>query len=268
VTLAGAFRGELYRTLRNGSPLFWAYCAVPLVMILMALVVELSVGLDVSKARGMRPFADVAVAPLATAGNPIAHLFYAVGAATLFGGEYRWETWRLLAPRNRRSRLVGAKFLVFALLVAASLLAGLAATLAVRLLGAAVDGFSLGWKADGATLLRLAAAFAGSVAEAAILGGVAACVAIATRSVTAAILLPFLLSTSAVFALEYYSPPALLDAMLLIPSHSGDALRSWAGGGPVDSTTALASLAALVFLALLPAAAAVLMFKRQDLARE
>lgn len=268
MTLGAAFRGELYRTARNGAPLFWAYCSVPLMMALMALIVELSVSLDVSEARGTRPFADVAVAPLAAAGNPIVHLFYAVGAATLFAGEYRWETWRLLAPRNRRSNLVAAKFLVFALFVAASLLAGLAATLAVRALGSVVDGFALGWKPDAATLLRLAAAFAGGIAEAAILGGAAACVAIVTRSLTSAILLPFLLSTGAVFALEYYSPAALLDPTLLVPSHAGDALRAWSGGGAVKVSTALAALLVLMLEALLLAAAGILLFKRQDLAKE
>lgn len=268
--LRAALRGELYRTLRNAGPLFWAYAAIPLVMILFALVVEIFVGLRMQGVPASRPFAEIAVRPFAAAGNPIVHLFYAVGAATLFAGEYRWETWRLLVPRNRRAYLVAAKFLVYAMLVAASLVATFALTLAIRFGGQVIGGWPIGWATDPSALLRLIVAAAASIVEATAFGGIVACVAIASRSLTAAILLPFLLSLGSVFALEYLGHQAALDAMLLIPSQAGDAVRAWAAGAAptLGASGAAAACASLAAWAAATLAAAIFLFRRQDLAKE
>jgi len=268
--LRAAFRGELFRTLRNAGPLFWGYGAIPLIMLLFALTVEIFVAMQLQGVPADRPFADIAVRPIAAAGNPIVHLFYAVGAATLFAGDYRWETWRLLVPRSRRGSLVAAKFLVYLLLVAASLFVLFAGTIAIRFLGQLLTSGGGGWQTDGAALFRVAVAALGSLLEAAAFGGLVACVAIASRSLTAAILLPFLLSLGVVLGLEYLNAQAAADLMLLVPTHAGDALRSWAAGGAAamgagGAAAALVALAAWTAVAL---AAAILLFARQDLARE
>ena len=268
--LRAAFRGELFRTLRNAGPLFWGYAAIPLIMLLFALTVEIFVAMRLQGVPADRPFADIAVRPFAAAGNPIVHLFYAVGAATLFAGEYRWETWRLLVPRSRRGSLVAAKFLVYLLLVAASLLTLFAGTIAIRTVGQLLTGGAAGWETDAAALLRLLVAAVGSLLEAAAFGGLVAWVAIASRSLTAAILLPFLLSLGIVLGLEYLNPQAALDLMLIVPTHAGDALRSWAAGGATHLGTsgAAAALLALAAWTALTLAAATVLFARQDLAKE
>ena len=60
---------------------------------------------------------------LGTMQSSIFQIFAIVGAAILFAGEYRWETWRAILPRNDRTAVMFAKLLVFALAIAASILA-------------------------------------------------------------------------------------------------------------------------------------------------
>jgi ABC-2 type transport system permease protein len=265
--LGAATRSELYRTLRNGRPLFWAYFAFPLLALLLAVVSEV----QLAGAPGGRPLADIAARALGAAGNPIVHLFYAVGAATLFAGEYRWETWRLLVPRNSRANIVGAKFVVFALFVSISLAAGLVADLLPRGIGQALSASSTAWELSPGQLGRLAIAFAASLVEAMLIGSIAALVAVATRAFTPAILLPFLLSLGISFTLAYSAPSAKLDLLLLLPPHAADAIRSWAAAGPdgaVSASVAWSATAALAAWLTLLVVAATMIFQRQDLAKE
>ena len=50
-------------------------------------------------------------------------IFTVAGAAALFAGEYRWETWRLLVPRNSPLIIFWPKFVIFTVAAAISILA-------------------------------------------------------------------------------------------------------------------------------------------------
>jgi len=54
------------------------------------------------------------VGALTGTGSPITQIFFLIGAAAIFGTDYRWETWRLQTPRNSRLNLMLAKFGVYA----------------------------------------------------------------------------------------------------------------------------------------------------------
>ncbi len=128
MTLPSAIRAELYRTVRNRHPLFWAFFAVPLLFLLLAILREV----QLAGAPTEPSLAHVVIRSLRTAGNPMVHLFYAVGAATLFAGEYHWQTWRVLVPRNSRPNIVCAKFATYGFFLSLSLIACLVGPDATR----------------------------------------------------------------------------------------------------------------------------------------
>ena len=113
--LADAIAAELTKFLRQRSTLFWGFCAVPLAMLAWSLgldtYLKLHAGgpmtaMGVLARIGMRvdPGQQI-VGALARADTAFFKIFFAVGAAGIFGNEYRWETWRLLTPRNTRTEL-------------------------------------------------------------------------------------------------------------------------------------------------------------------
>jgi ABC-type transport system involved in multi-copper enzyme maturation permease subunit len=61
--------------------------------------------------------------------NPIARYLLAAFTAIAFGGEYGWNTWKLVAPHRTRTALLGAKYVTVLLLITISLV--LAAVLAI-----------------------------------------------------------------------------------------------------------------------------------------
>ncbi len=103
------------------------------------------------------------------------------------------------------------------------------------------------------------------------IGGIVALVAIATRSLLAAVLLPFLTSLCVTLGLAYLTPSHGLDLLLLAPSHAGDVIRSWAAAEAERETSGGAAFFGLVSLAMwliLTVIATIMTFQRQDLARE
>ena len=266
--LIAAVRGELYRARRNRPVLFWAYWAVPLALVLFGAALDLVALVHLRGAPGQRSFADVATGPLYLAGNPFVHILYAAGAASLVAGEYRWETWRLIVPRSRRSLLIGAKLLVYVWLAGLALLFALVGATALRSVAEALSGGLERWTVDAATLLRLGAAFVASLLEIAVLGAFVAVAAVRSRSVLAATLVGFGASLMLTLALEYVGPLPPAGAGLALPPFAADVVRGWAEGEEALAAPALVGLALLAFWALLLNAAAVLAFRRQDLARE
>jgi ABC-2 type transport system permease protein len=189
-----------------------------------------------------------------------------------FGADYRWETWRLQTPRNSRMNLMLAKFVVFALAAAIGLLlmplgGFLGALLRVVIEGSHVDLPSLGpW------FLGFLRAFAGSWLETLVVGGVAAFIAVATRSNVAAIIVTLLAAFAQAITLGIVTAipkPITLDQMATFPSLAGQVVRGQPIG-PDQVVVAGAPIAALfliLWLAVL-AAATIALFQRQELTRE
>src|SRR4029453_7346398 len=70
--------------------------------------------------------------------NPLVLLFVLIGAATLYAGDYRWETWRLISARNTRTNLLLGKLATVAWLALAAMALMLVASVAENLIRAAV----------------------------------------------------------------------------------------------------------------------------------
>src|SRR5262245_24707400 len=114
-----ALRSEILKLTKNRWSMFWAFGFVPLFTLVIGLLFETFV-----RTTGNGPLANVTSPMNATLdglsafNNSFLQIFPIAGAAILFAGEYRWETWRAILPRNQRSAILVAKMLAFALAVA------------------------------------------------------------------------------------------------------------------------------------------------------
>jgi ABC-2 type transport system permease protein len=122
-----ALRAEIFKVAHNRVNTFFAYAFYPSFTLVASLLMELLVrrGGRGAALEGSHPVKFV----LDGLGSPtevFAYMLFCLGAATLFAGEYRWQTWRAIAPRNGRFALMAAKLCVFVIFgVLACLLSGL-----------------------------------------------------------------------------------------------------------------------------------------------
>ncbi len=270
--LADAVAAESYKFLRQRGGLFWGFCAVPLGMLLFNLMLDTWIGTRSALPVGLDLGRQV-VQGLGLGGSAFFQIFFAAGAVSLFSGEYRWETWRLLTPRNSRANLMAAKFIVYAALTALSLLAlGLGNalhTLYAGLLGAQVA------LPGGAFPLHALGTFLTSWAELLVLGAVAALLATATRAMIGPLIAAICFAFAQQMALMILGPAdARLHWFAAFPGMSAWYVRAWITGEQImPGVFAVASraLPGILFLlgwiALLGAAVLV-RFQRQDLPRE
>jgi ABC-2 type transport system permease protein len=280
--LGEAILAEAWRFLRDRTTLFWGFCFVPLVSLAIDVGSELMFRSHLAKAGVGAGGIDLAariVKAAAGASSPLTQLFCLIGAAVLFAGEYRWETWRLLVPRNARLNLMLGKAAVYALACAATLAAITLSGLVAALVGAAAGHAPLTWMGGPALpwLGKFLGQFALSWLQVLSIGAVGALVAVAARSTPGAIVAPLVLGLVQVFLMSRLGPeevmrPALQN-LLLLPGLSLEIARAWVSGreGPaalVDAGAIGPALAALALWVLVPFAAAAAVFQRQDLARE
>jgi len=265
--LRQAISAETYRAVRNPRALFWAYALVPLFILIFGLGIELAVRIETRSAIPPVEPLRLAIRSLGAGGNPVAQLFYAIGAAALVANEYRWESWRLIAPRNTRSNLILAKYAIYLSCAAISLVAIIGAEFVSTLAGAAINGAPVTWTVAGAPgWAGLAAAWIASFAELAVLGAIAMAGAVATRSLLGGAMPIFLFSLGQSLLLAFAQPPPGINRATLLPVQAGDLMRAWAqGGAGID---ALAGAAVLLAWTILFLVAAIALFARQDLSRE
>ena len=273
--LADAISAERFRLLRDRSAVFWGFCFAPIVGFMLSIGGDLFLRFMIK-----RPMPGVTVGLLdqvikAVSGGAgtFGALFLMIGAAAVLAGDYRWETWRLLTPRNTRQNLLLAKLIVVgeAIFWSLALTAVLSAVAAI--LGSAISQRALALSMFDRNLFDLIGVVAITWLEAMTIAALAACVGVLSRStmgvVIACLGLRFVEGTLST-VLRAMEPPGswkllanpaydadLLRAALLDPSQLGQAGGS---AGP-----ALAVL--LVWIAAL-AAGAVVLFRRQDLTKE
>src|SRR6478752_971317 len=122
--LADAIAAERFRLSRDRVSLFWGFGFMPLVAMLFSMAGDLFVHFVIRRTipGETTDLANRAMGAVAGASGPVTALFLLIGAASIFAGDYRWETWRLVTPRNSRINLLAAKLIVFAEVAAWSLL--------------------------------------------------------------------------------------------------------------------------------------------------
>lgn len=229
-----AFAGEWLKLLCNQGAAFWAFLFTPLVALTLGLGKELFFrfgGAYVSAAQtGLDMRTDLARATLEGFGQasaPLTQVFCLIGAATIFAGEYQWETWRLIVTRQERTTILGAKIAVFFIgCLACTAFIGLAG-LTSGVLSGILEGFqSHELEGQSRLIAKVIGAWATCVLDIMQLGAVAAIVAVVSRSTFATFVVPL-----ALYLVQILVVSRLADAGALHPSYALTmALPNYASG--------------------------------------
>ena len=284
--LADAIRSETYRLSKNRTAVFWSVLFVPIMGILLA-----TLGFVVAKANEVKlagklppelmkggPL-DLGMTLVKSAGdfaNPAILMFVLIGAATIYAGDYRWETWRLISARNTRPNLLTGKVVVVALLMVLATVAALVSDVIASLIQAAVFGRPVTFSMTGAAAADfglLALSSWARILQFTMLGLLGA---VLTRSLLAALFAPLVIGIAQLFLPQILLPMGVTTdgwlLYLLSPGIATDLLKAAIQGGAAAAELPdHAVLKGVISLALwigVPFAAAVIWFNRQDLSKE
>ncbi len=269
-----AVRAEIFKLLKNRWSTFWAFGFMPVFALITGLIEQ--TWMHSQPALDLFRYAAPAtegLLGLSSIESSVFQLFSIIGAALLFAGEYRWETWRAILPRNSRLNIMIAKFITFIIAVALSIVACGIARFIVGLYDAALTG-TAEWPADaGGYLFALILGFTATFMQVMVTAAFVLLVSVLTRSMMAAIIAPFMILVAVeIGSLRYRFDPFDLTGALF-PNLAGRSLRemgSLAAGDPDTTVLHLAGAGSLAMVGwfILFAGAALYLFRRQDLSRE
>jgi ABC-2 type transport system permease protein len=289
--LVDAIRAEGFRLSKNKTGLFWSLAFVPIISVAIGALTsfvlkgsetkilgdeKMPEELKAALGRGTLDMADALVSAAGNLANPLVLLFVLIGAATLYAGDYRWETWRLISARNSRVNLLLAKLAVVAGLALAAMGFMLMAGVIENLIKAAVFERSLTFALTGEKALQFAG-FAGlswlRILQFTMMGMLAAVV---TRSLLAALFVPLVFGIA-----QFFSPNPLMQmgvmpdawlAILLNPGAATDAIQAAIAGGAraaaLSDGLLLKAWVSVGLWTLVPLAGALAWFRKQDLSKE
>jgi ABC-2 type transport system permease protein len=289
--LVDAIRAEGFRLSRNRTALFWSLAFVPILSVAIGALTsfvlkgsetrilgdeKMPEELKAALAGGTLDMADALVTAAGNLANPLVLLFVLIGAATLYAGDYRWETWRLITARNSRINLLLAKLAVVAVLALTAMGFMLVASLIENLIKAAVFERSLTFALTGemaGQFLGFAALSGLRILQFAMMGMLAAVV---TRSLLAALFVPLVFGIAQFFSPQMLGPMGVMpDAWLSVlvnPGAATDAIQAAIAGGvraaALPDGLLLKAWVSLTLWTLVPLAGALAGFRRQDLSKE
>lgn len=140
----GVFVAETLKLSRNRAVwgLVWIFPILFTVFFVIGLMIQLGHGVE--SRLGAAPLAAAWIAETtggwkAAASGP-ARLLIGAFAALAFGGEYGWNTWKLIVPHRRRLWLIAAKYVVVVGLLMAAFLAMAILAVIFGFLGPAIRG--------------------------------------------------------------------------------------------------------------------------------
>ncbi|WP_291837093.1 ABC transporter permease subunit [Brevundimonas sp.] len=289
--LADAIRAENFRLLKNRTTLLWSTVFVPVMGLIFG-----AVGIFVMKASEAKITSDTKMPPQVlelmsstpinvvesiaeNAGkldNPALLLFVLIGAATIYAGDYRWETWRLISARNSRANLLLGKLAVTAMLALAAMGLMLVGGLFETLIRASVFTRPLTFGLTGELFGQLLAGFGLSwlrIVQFTMMGMLAAVV---TRSLLVALFVPLVVGVAQFFTPQILAPMGVMPdawlSVLLNPGAAMDALKLAViqpeGAPPLPDGMLLKSVLSMTLWTLVPLAGALAWFNRQDLSKE
>lgn len=282
--LVDSIASEAYRLARNRMTVFWSVLFVPLLfaigsigyhIITKSKMDEMSGQLDVSTVLGKGPLnlADALNMGAGFGANGAILVFTLIGAATLYAGDYRWETFRLISARNSRVNLILGKVSVFKVLALAAMLAFLIASFVYTIAEAMVFGRQLIFDLDAGDLGRFALTWLASWVRIIQYAMLALLTATFTRSLLAALFVPFVVG----FAQSILGGPGLMllnwspqdwQAQLLLPGLAFDTVKGAIAGATLPDGLLLKALTSLTLWTLAPLVVAIAWFNRQDLSKE
>ncbi len=301
--LADAIRSEGYRLARNRTTMFWGVLFIPLVVAIGGALFNwfnkvqgdramAAAGVEIPADMGSESlnFADGVIAASAVGANGVVLVFSLIVAAALYAGDYRWETWRLISARNSRLNLILGKVATMGVLVLAGLILFQIAMVLFGLSQAVVTQRPLGFETEAGRMGEAAGLAAMAwlrIMQYAMLSLLAAVV---TRSLLAALFIPFavgfaqslLQSLGLGFlgweAMDWQAillmPGAAFDTLKLAISPEGNPLAAAMAQAGVPSPPApprdevIKAATSMALWTLVPFAAAIAWFQRQDLSKE
>lgn len=284
--LADAVRAESWRLLKNRTVLSWSLIFVPVLWLTVAIgsaffdaKVDRMADQLPPQLASVRDALDLGDALISAAGqlaNPALLAFLLIGAATIFAGDYRWETWRLITARNSRSNLVMGKVGAVKLMT----LAGLLLFLAAVLIGAVVKGVVL----DKDLVFRFGGAEARTFGLLFLLGFVrvvqflllSLLTAIVTRSQMAALFVPLVVGVAQGLLVNVIPmlgwSPIDWQTLLVFPGAAYETLKTVTMGGVPEAILQQGlvwrAVASLALWCLVPFGLSLWWFSRQDLSKE
>ena len=289
--LVDAIRAEGFRLSKNKTALFWSLAFVPIISVAIGAVTNFVLKGSETKllgdtnmppsvrealTRGTLDMGEALVTAAGNLANPLVLLFVLIGAATLYAGDYRWETWRLISARNSRVNLLLAKLVTVALLALAAMGFMLVASVVENLIKASVFERTLSFSLTG----EMAGHFLGfaglswlRIIQFAMMGMLAAAV---TRSLLAALFVPLVFGIAQFFTPQMLGPMGVMpDAWLSIlvnPGASIDAIQATIAGGEraaaLPDGLLLKAWVSVALWTLVPLAGALAWFRKQDLSKE
>ena len=289
--LVDAIRAEGFRLSKNRTALFWSLAFVPILSVAIGALTsfvlkgsetrilgdeKMPEELKAALGGGTLDMADALVTAAGNLANPLVLLFVLIGAATLYAGDYRWETWRLITARNSRANLLLAKLAVVAVLALSAMGFMLVASVIENLVKAAVFERSLTFALTGemaGQFLGFAALSGLRILQFAMMGMLAAVV---TRSLLAALFVPLVFGIAQFFSPQMLGPMGVMpDAWLSVlvnPGAATDAIQAAIAGGvraaALPDGLLLKAWVSLTLWTLVPLAGALAWFRRQDLSKE
>jgi ABC-2 type transport system permease protein len=289
--LVDAIRAEGFRLSKNRTALFWSLLFVPIVSLVIGAITnfvlkgsetkilgdeKMPAELKEALGRGTLDMGEALVTAAGNLANPLVLLFVLIGAATLYAGDYRWETWRLISARNSRVNLLLAKLAVVAVLALAAMGFMLLGSVLENLIKAAVFERTLTLAMTGETIGQFIGFFGLSwlrIIQFAMAGMLAAVV---TRSLLAALFVPLVVGVA-----QFFTPQMLLSmgvtpdawlSVLVNPGASIDAIQAVIAGGEraaaLPDGLLLKAWVSVGLWTLAPLAGALAWFRRQDLSKE
>lgn len=285
--LADAIRSETWRLLQNRTAMFWSIVFVPVISLVLAIGGFLFLQSKMDGAMQTLPpelklnarAVDLGQSLVDAAGalaHPAVLAFLLIGAATVFAGDYRWETWRLITARNSRPNLIMGKAGAVKLLTLAGLALLLLASMGADVAKGLIFGrsFAFGFGGDEARSFGLLALLSYVRAVQFLLLSLLA--ATVTRSLLAALFVPLVIGVGQFF-LAKMSPlfgwqMGDWATMLLFPGEGYELLKVLVQGGMeaalVPAGAAWRALTGLALWSFAPFFLALWWFQRQDLSKE
>jgi hypothetical protein len=132
--LADAVLSEAYRFTKNRMTVFWSVVFLPIALLCLSSIGQFFLKQKMAEigndprlppallGQGALDLGHSLVKLAGDTANPLLLLFIMIGTATLYAGDYRWETWRLTSARNTRANLILGKVGVAKLLTLAALI--------------------------------------------------------------------------------------------------------------------------------------------------